>query len=69
MKILIKDVFENYFCKSPEVGLTKIKSDAYVFNCYNQEHAKLILQKTKDFISNENLELEFIDTNEIDLRV
>lgn len=61
MKILIKDFSENYFCKLPDVGLTKTKKDAYVFDCHNQEHANLILEKTKQFISNSNLTLEIIE--------
>ena len=67
MKAIIKDVFGNYFCREPEVGLTKIKSDAYIFDCYNEEHSKLILEKTKMFISNNDLTLEFLEMTEINL--
>jgi hypothetical protein len=67
MKVIIKDFVGNYFCKKPEVGLTKIKNNAYVFDCYNEEHAKLILEKTKMFISNNDLNLEFIEKTEVNL--
>jgi hypothetical protein len=69
MKIIICSNEGSFFCKKPEVGLTENKKNAHVFDCYNKEHATLILQKTKEFISNENLKLEFIDTSEIDLRI
>jgi hypothetical protein len=69
MKVIIKDILGNYFCKEPEVGLTKIKSDAYIFDCYNEEHSNLILEKTKQFISNNDLNLEVIDKTQINLRI
>lgn len=69
MKVIIKDIFGNYFCKKPEVGLTKIINEAYIFDCYNEEHANLILEKTKQFISNNDLNLEVIDKTQINLRV
>lgn len=67
MKVIIKDIGGNYFCREPEVGLTNIKNNAYVFNCYNEEHSKLILEKTKMFISNNDLTLEFVEKTEVDL--
>jgi hypothetical protein len=67
MKAIIKDFVGNYFCREPEVGLTKVKSNAYIFDCYNEEHSKLILEKTKMFISNDDLTLEFVEMTEINL--
>lgn len=67
MKVIIKDIGGNYFCKEPEVGLTNVKKNAYVFDCYNEEHSKLILEKTKMFISNADLTLEFVEKTEINL--
>jgi len=58
-----------FFCKQPEVGLTNLKKDAYVFDCYNEEHANLVLEKTKQFISNSDLNLEVIETTQINLNV
>ena len=45
MKIIIRNISGEFFCRQPEVGLTKIKKDAYVFDCYNEEHANLVLEK------------------------
>lgn len=69
MKIIIKNISGEFFCRNPEVGLTKIKKDAYVFDCYNDEHAILLLEKTKEFISNSNLSLEVIEKTQINLNV
>ena len=43
MKAIIKDFVGNYFCREPEVGLTKVKSNAYIFDCYNEEQKCLYL--------------------------
>ena len=69
MKIIIRNISGEFFCRQPEVGLTKIKKDAYVFDCYNEEHANLVLEKTKHFISNSDLKLEVIEKTEINLNV
>lgn len=69
MKIIIKNISGEFFCRSPEVGLTKLKKDAYIFDCYNQEHANLVLEKTKQFISNEDLKLEIIDKTQVSLNL
>lgn len=69
MKIIIRNISGEFFCRQPEVGLTKIKKDAYVFDCYNEEHANLVLEKTKQFISNSDLNLEIIDKTQINLSV
>lgn len=69
MKIIIRNISGEFFCKQPEVGLTKIKKDAYVFDCYNEEHANLVLEKTKQFISNSDLNLEVIEKTQINLNV
>ena len=52
MKIMIKSTCGKFFSKEPEVGLTDIKKNACIFYCHNEEHAFLILEKTKRFISN-----------------
>lgn len=69
MKIIIKNDFGDFFCKQPEVGLTKIIKNAHVFECHNEEHANLVLEKTKMFISNSNLNIEFIEKTEINLNI
>jgi hypothetical protein len=69
MKIIIRNISGEFFCRQPEVGLTKIKKDAYVFDCYNEEHANLVLEKTKQFISNSDLNLEVIEKTQINLNV
>jgi len=69
MKIIIRNISGEFFCRRPEVGLTKLKKDAYVFDCYNEEHANLVLEKTKQFISNSDLNLEVIETTQINLNV
>jgi hypothetical protein len=69
MKIIIRNISGEFFCRQPEVGLTKIKKDAYVFDCYNEEHANLVLEKTKQFISNSDLNLEVVDKTQINLNV
>jgi hypothetical protein len=69
MKIIIRNISGEFFCRQPEVGLTKLKKDAYVFDCYNEEHANLVLEKTKQFISNSDLNLEVIETTQINLNV
>jgi hypothetical protein len=69
MKIIIRNISGDFFCRQPEVGLTKLKKDAYVFDCYNEEHANLVLEKTKQFISNSDLNLEVIETTQINLNV
>lgn len=69
MKIIIKNMSGEFFSRSPEVGLTKFKKDAYVFDCYNQEHANLVLEKTKQFISNSDLNLEIVDKTQVNLNV
>jgi hypothetical protein len=69
MKIIIRNIYGEFFCRQPEVGLTKLKKDAYVFDCYNEEHANLVLEKTKQFISNSDLNLEVIETTQINLNV
>ena len=69
MKIIIKNIAGEFFCKQPEVGLTKVKKDAYIFDCYNEEHANLVLEKTKQFISNSDLNLEVIEKTQINLNV
>ena len=69
MKIIIRNISGEFFCRQPEVGLTKIKKDAYVFDCYNEEHANLVLEKTKQFISNTDLNLEVVDKTQINLNV
>jgi len=69
MKVIIRNMSGEFFCKQPEVGLTNLKKDAYVFDCYNEEHANLVLEKTKQFISNSDLNLEVIETTQINLNV
>jgi hypothetical protein len=69
MKIIIKNTSGDFFCKQPEVGITKNKKDAHIFFCLNDYHANLILEKTKQFISNDNLNLEIIDKTEINLNI
>ncbi|NBQ16745.1 hypothetical protein EBU24_00315 [bacterium] len=69
MKIIIKNVSGEFFSRKPEVGLTKLKKDAYVFDCYNEEHANLVLEKTKQFISNDNLCLEIIEKTQVNLNL
>ena len=69
MKIIIKNTSGDFFCKQPEVGITKNKKDAYIFFCLNDYHANLILEKTKQFISNDDLNLEIIDKTEINLNI
>ena len=69
MKIIIRNISGEFFCREPEVGLTKIKKDAYVFDCYNEEHANLVLEKTKQFISSSDLNLEVIERTQINLNV
>jgi len=69
MKIIIRNISGEFFCRQPEVGLTKLKKDAYVFDCYNEEHANLVLEKTKQFISNSDLNLEVVDKTQINLNV
>jgi hypothetical protein len=69
MKIIIKNTSGDFFCKQPEVGITKNKKDAHIFFCLNDYHANLILEKTKQFISNDNLNLEIIDKTEFNLNI
>ena len=69
MKIIIRNISGEFFCREPEVGLTKLKKDAYVFDCYNEEHANLVLEKTKQFISSSDLNLEVIERTQINLNV
>jgi hypothetical protein len=69
MKIIIKNTSGDFFCKQPEVGITKNKKDAHIFFCLNDYHANLILEKTKQFISNDNFNLEIIDKTEINLNI
>ena len=69
MKVIIRNMSGEFFCKQPEVGLTNLKKDAYVFDCYNEEHANLVLEKTKQFISNSDLNLEVIEKTQINLNV
>ena len=69
MKIIIRNISGEFFCRQPEVGLTKIKKHAYVFDCYKEEHANLVLEKTKQFISNSDLNLEVVDKTQINLNV
>jgi len=69
MKIIIKNTSGDFFCKQPEVGITKNKKDAHIFFCLNDYHANLILEKTKQFISNDNLNIEIIDKTEINLNI
>lgn len=69
MKIIIRNISGEFFSREPEVGLTKIKKDAYVFDCYNEEHANLVLEKTKQFISSSDLNLEVIERTQINLNV
>lgn len=69
MKIIIKNTSGDFFCKQPEVGITKNKKDAHIFFCLNDYHANLILEKTKQFISNDDLNLEIIDKTEINLNI
>ena len=64
MKIVVKDLYGNFFSKSPEVGLFNDLSKAKVFNCINEEHAKIIVEKTKEFISNNDLYMEVLDCEE-----
>ncbi len=60
MKVLIKDSTGNFFCRKPEVGFFQNKNDACIFKCINEEHAKIILFKTKEFTFREDLLLEEI---------
>ena len=69
MKIIIKNTSGDFFCKEPEVGITKNKKDAHVFFCLNDYHANLILEKTKQFISNDDLNLEIVEKTEINLNL
>jgi hypothetical protein len=60
MKIIIKNSFGEYFQRIPEVGFTNFKNNAHIFNCINDEHAKIVLEKTKEFVSYNDLYLELL---------
>jgi len=60
MEIVIKNNIGEYFQRKPEVGFTSFKKNAYVFNCVNDEHAKIVLEKTKEFVSYNDLYLELL---------
>ena len=61
MKIIIKNLNNEYFSKKPEVGFVKNKNFAHVFNCINEEHTKIVLEKTMAFTYQENLLIEKIE--------
>ena len=65
MKIVIRNFFGEYFCKYPEVCFVKSIIDAYYFTCINEEHAKIILEKTKSFIFNNDLTYEEVKEEDI----
>lgn len=58
MKVIIKNNVGEYFQRIPEVGFTNFKNNAFIFNCVNDEHAKIVLEKTKEFISYTDLYIE-----------
>jgi len=60
MEIIIKNNIGQYFQRKPEVGFTTFKNNAYIFRCVNDEHAKIILEKTKEFVSCNDLCLELL---------
>lgn len=64
MKITIKDSFGNFFHRKPEVGFFQDKNNAHVFTCINEEHIKIILEKTKQFTFREDLFVEEVDDEE-----
>lgn len=68
MKIFVRNIEGQYFSRYPEVGFTKNKNFAFEFNCINDEHAKIILEKTKIFTYQndlifENMEQEVLNEN------
>ena len=69
IKIIIKNSENGFFSKFPDVGITKNKKEAHVFFCLNDYHANLILEKTKQFISNNDLNFEIIEKTEMNLNV
>jgi hypothetical protein len=60
MEIVIKNNVGEYFQKLPEIGFTNFKKNAHIFKCINDEHAKIVLEKTKEFVSYNDLYLEFL---------
>lgn len=60
MEIIIKNNIGEYFYKIPEIGFTKNKKHSHIFKCINEEHAKLILEKTKEFVSYDGLSFELL---------
>lgn len=61
MKIIIKNGSGEYFQRIPEVGFTNFKNNAHVFNCVNHEHAKIVLEKTKEFVLYNDIYLEEVE--------
>lgn len=64
MKIIIKDSFGNFFYRKPEVGFFENKQYAHVFTCINEEHIKIILEKTKQFTFRDDLFIEEVNDDQ-----
>ena len=67
MKVLIKDSVGNFFCRQPEVGFNQKKDMAHVFTCINEEHAKIIVEKTQMFTSQIDLSYELLQEEYCDI--
>ena len=61
MKIVIKNINNQYFSKKPEVSFVENKKLAHIFKCINEEHAKIILEKTIEFTYQNNLLIESVE--------
>jgi hypothetical protein len=66
MQIVIKNNIGEYFYKIPEIGFTKNKMNSHIFKCINEEHAKIILEKTKEFVSYNELYFEMFQDEDKD---
>ena len=51
MKIVVKDSNGLFFSRKPEVCFTEKEELAHVFTCINEEHAKIVVEKTQMFTS------------------
>lgn len=66
MKIYIRTIDGLFFSRKPEVCFTTEKQLACIFTCINEEHAKIVVEKTKLFTFKEDLVYEMVEQEVLD---
>lgn len=61
MKIFVRTIDGLFFSKNPEVCFTNKINLAHIFTCINEEHAKIVVEKTKVFTFKDDLVYQFVE--------